>query len=266
VSAIIMVGDAFGRPLCEELERQSYDTSSLLLILTGGAITSPAIKERFLAHLPHVLVADVAGASETGGQMTQISSAAGDTSSGIFSASPGTLVVDETMSRAVEPGHEGPGWLAKLGFIPLGYLGDQAKTERTFPVVDGQRMVIPGDRARLLEDGRIELLGRESVTINSGGEKIFAEEVEQALAPHADVDDVIVVGRPSERWGSEVVAVVQLHPGSAATDAELLAEAATHIASYKLPKAIIRVPTVRRSPAGKPDYGWARDIATQSAS
>jgi acyl-CoA synthetase (AMP-forming)/AMP-acid ligase II len=175
------------------------------------------------------------------------------------------MVVDETMSFVVDPGQEGTGWLAKLGDIPLGYLGDQAKTERTFPVVAGQRMVIPGDRAKLRADGRIELLGRESVTINSGGEKIFAEEVEQALSPHPAVDDVIVVGRPSERWGNEVVALVQLHPGSSPTDDELLTEAATHVASFKLPKSIIRVPSVRRSPAGKPDYGWARDIATQSA-
>ena len=111
------------------------------------------------------------------------------------------------------PGHEGLGWLAQSGAVPLGYLGDAEKTARTFPVIDGMRYSIPGDRARLLADGEIELLGRDSVTINSGGEKIFAEEVEQAIAGHPAVADVVVAGRPSERWGQEVVAVVQLADG-----------------------------------------------------
>jgi 3-oxocholest-4-en-26-oate---CoA ligase len=261
VGAMIIVGDAFARPLCDELERATYDTSSLALIATGGAITSPAAKARLLTLLPHVILADSAGSSETGSQLSQVSVAGGDTSSGTFDAVAGTCVVDETMTSVLQPGHEGIGWLARSGAIPLGYLGDEDKTRRTFPVIDGQRMVVPGDRARHRTDGRIELLGRESVTINTGGEKVFAEEVEQAIVTHPDVDDVIVVGRPSEKWGQEVVAVVQLHPGAAASDDEIVAAAAERIAAFKLPKGIIRVEQVRRSPSGKPDYGWARELA-----
>ena len=146
-----------------------------------------------------------------------------------------------------------------------GYLGDEAKTARTFPVIDGVRFSIPGDRALLTEDGQVLLLGRDGVTINSGGEKIFVEEVERALAAHPAVRDVVVVGRPSERWGSECVAVVQLEAGSTATDDDLLAEAGRHVARYKVPKAVIRVPQVQRSPSGKADYRWARSQAVPPA-
>jgi acyl-CoA synthetase (AMP-forming)/AMP-acid ligase II len=144
-------------------------------------------------------------------------------------------------------------------------LGDEAKTARTFPTIGSTRWSVPGDRARLLADGNVELLGRDSVTINSGGEKIFAEEVERALAGHPAVYDVVVVGRPSERWGSEVIAVVQLVDEVVVTDDDLLDEARKHIASYKLPKAIIRAPAILRSPAGKADYRWATAAAMDQA-
>jgi acyl-CoA synthetase (AMP-forming)/AMP-acid ligase II len=166
--------------------------------------------------------------------------------------------VDETMHHLVEPGHEDVGWLAQAGWVPLGYLGDAAKTARTFPVIAGVRYAIPGDRARWLVDGQIELLGRDAVTINSGGEKIFAEEVEQAISGHPAVRDVVVVGRPSERWGHEVVALVQLTDGATATTDELEAHAARFVARYKLPKEWIFLPAIQRSPAGKADYRWAR--------
>ena len=143
--------------------------------------------------------------------------------------------------------------------MPLGYLGDAEKTARTFPVIDGVRYSVPGDRAVWRADGIIELLGRDSVTINSGGEKIFAEEVEQAIAQHPDVADVVVCGRPSERWGSEVVAVVQLPPGAPVTEDDLLEEAGKHVARYKLPKAMLFLDEVVRSPAGKADYRWAKE-------
>jgi fatty-acyl-CoA synthase len=262
VGAMIIVGDAFARPLCDELERHTYDTSSLVFMATGGTITSAGMKARLLSLLPQLLLADSAGSSETGSQLSQVSVAGGDTSSGTFDVVPGTCVVDADLTRILEPGHEGIGWLARHGTIPLGYLGDEDKTQRTFPVIEGQRMVVPGDRARLRADGRVELLGRESVTINSGGEKIFAEEVEQAIVRHPDVDDVLVVGRPSERWGHEVVAVVQLRPGSAVTDADIVATAAEQIAAYKLPKNVVRVDRVERSPSGKPDYAWARGLVS----
>jgi fatty-acyl-CoA synthase len=171
-------------------------------------------------------------------------------------------VLDPSRKTYLEPADDAVGWFAKSGRIPLGYLGDRAKTEATFSEVDSVRYVVVGDRARLRADGMVELLGRDSVTINSGGEKIFAEEVEQALITHPDVVDAVVTGRPSERWGQEVVAVVQVRDGSTPTDESILDAAAAKIARYKLPKAIVRVEKVLRSPAGKADYAWAKQMAT----
>jgi fatty-acyl-CoA synthase len=265
VQSIVIVGDAFARPLTEELARGSYGTSSLMIIATGGAITSPAMKARFLELIPNIMIVDVGGASETGSQLSQISSAGGEITGGLFTPNPTTCVVDEEMQKILGPGHEGLGWLARRGAIPLGYLGDQAKTERTFPVVAGERMSVPGDRARLRADGMVELLGRESMTINSGGEKVFAEEVEQALVRHPFVVDALVVGRPSERWGQEIVGVVQLDPDAQVTDEELIESTSAYLARYKRPKAIVRAAVVRRSPSGKADYAWAKAQALSSA-
>jgi acyl-CoA synthetase (AMP-forming)/AMP-acid ligase II len=149
--------------------------------------------------------------------------------------------------------------------VPLGYLGDEAKTARTFPVIGGVRYSIPGDRARHLGDGSIQLLGRDSVTVNSGGEKIFVEEVERAIAGHPSVADVVVTGRPSERWGSEVVAVVQLAEGSVGDEASIVSHASEHIARFKLPKQVVFVDKVQRSPSGKADYRWAAETAVKGA-
>jgi 3-oxocholest-4-en-26-oate---CoA ligase len=262
VQTLVMVGDAFARPLCAEAERGGYDLSSLTGIVTGGATLSPAMKERLLALVPQALVIDIGGASETGSQLTSMSLHGQTAELGVFTPGETTCVVDELREYVLAPGHDGIGWLARRGPIPLGYLGDEQKTAATFPVIAGERMSIPGDRARLRADGSVELLGRESMTINSGGEKIFAEEVEQALVRHPAIDDVLVVGRPSAHWGSEVVAVVQLGENAAVSDDELLATAAERIARYKLPKAIMRVPAVQRSPSGKADYGWAKRLVT----
>ena len=198
------------------------------------------------------------GSSETGAQMSHMSTAQ-DTSTGRFNPGPGTVVVSEELDKVLEPGHDGIGWLAQAGWVPLGYLGDADKTARTFPVIDGVRYSVPGDRARLLADGEVELLGRDSVTINSGGEKIFAEEVERAIAGHPAVHDVVVVGRPSERWGQEVVALVELSPdasGHAPTTSS--PTPASHIARYKLPKDVLFLDAIQRSPSGKADYRWAK--------
>ena len=189
--------------------------------------------------------------------------AKGGGSTPIFTPSPDTAVVSEDFTRVLAPG-DGGGWLARRDLIPLGYLGDEDKTAHTYPTIDGVRWSIPGDRANLLSDGRIELLGRDSITVNSGGEKIFVEEVERAIAAHPDVYDVVVVGRPSHRWGSEVVAIVQLVDGATTTDRELTAICERRIARYKVPKAFIRTPTVLRSPAGKADYRWAKDLAIRT--
>jgi fatty-acyl-CoA synthase len=190
--------------------------------------------------------------------MSHLSSAGGDVSTGRFTPMAGTVVVSEDLSAVVEPGHEGLGWLAQQGWVPLGYLGDPDKTARTFPVIDGVRYSVPGDRARHLADGEIELLGRDSVTINSGGEKIFAEEVEMAIAGHPAVHDVVVVGRANERWGQEVVALVELSAGASATADDIVAHAGKHIARYKLPKDVLFLDAIQRSPSGKADYRWAK--------
>ncbi|HLX89265.1 MAG TPA: AMP-binding protein, partial [Acidimicrobiales bacterium] len=257
---VTVVGDAMARPLVEELERKDYDTSSLFAFGSGGAIMSEGIKTRILAKLPNVVISDVAGASETGAQMGTMSTA-GTVSTGRFKAGPGTVVLDADLTRVLEPGDPDKGWLAQRGAVPLGYLGDEEKSARTFPVIDGERFSVPGDRAVYLEDGEIELLGRDSVTINSGGEKIFAEEVELALLHHPAVADVVVAGRPSERWGQEVVALVQLTDGASATPDDLLSEAGKHLARYKLPKAFGFFDTIVRSPSGKADYRWAKEQA-----
>jgi fatty-acyl-CoA synthase len=261
VEVLLIVGDAFGRPLVEEMERGAHRLSSLLVLISGGAALSPGIKERLLRAVPTMIVLDGLGASETGQQARQLTSAGQTASTGTFTPGPGACVLSASLEHVAEPGHEDLGWLAQSGRVPLGYLGDPDKTARTFPVVDGVRYSVPGDRARLRADGTLELVGRDSVTINSGGEKIFAEEVEQALLRHPSVADCVVAGRPSARWGSEVVALVQLVDGVRANDADLLEEAGRHIARYKLPKEIVRVEQVQRSPSGKADYRWAADQA-----
>jgi len=263
VQFVNLVGNSFATPLCDEFERGGHHGRSLQLVGVGGAVTSASVKDRVLRLLPHVVIADVAGSSETGSQLSNLSTSGAPAISGVFTPAAGTCVVDEDRRRILEPGDPATGWLARHGAIPFGYLGDRDKTERTFPVIDGYRMALPGDRARHLADGSIELLGRDSVTINSGGEKIFAEEVEDALIVHPAVRDVVVVGRPSERWGNEVVAVLQLLPGDDPTDEDLLAHAEQLLARYKLPKAIVRVDAVVRGPAGKADYRWASEIAAQ---
>ncbi len=258
VNVLLIVGDAFGRPLVDAVEAGAYDTSSLLVIVSGGAPLNSTLKDRFLAQLPSTMIMDAVGASETGSQMSHVSAAGAKAKTGTFTPGPGAAVVSADLSTVLEPGHEGDGWLAQRGRVPLGYLGDAEKTARTFPVIEGTRFAVPGDRARLTAEGEIELFGRDSVTINSGGEKIFAEEVEQALAHHPEVFDVVVAGRPSEQWGNEVVAVVQLRDGATVDEATLRDEAAKHIARYKLPKAFVFVDSVVRSPAGKADYRWAK--------
>jgi len=263
VIGISVVGDAMARPVVEELERGGHDASTLMAFGSGGATLSVGIKERLLAVLPNVMISDVAGASETGVQMG-VASTAGSVSTGTFVPGPGTVVVSSDMTRVLEPGDDEAGWLAQRGSVPLGYLGDAEKTARTFPVIDGQHYSVPGDRARSLANGEIELLGRDSVTINSGGEKIFAEEVEQAIIGHPAVADVVVAPRPSERWGQEVVALVQVTDGHKVTSEELLEEAGKHIARYKLPKAFAFLPHIVRSPAGKADYRWARERALEA--
>lgn len=258
-----LVGNAFATPMCDMFEAGDWSGASLQFVGVGGAVTSASVKERILKLLPHVVIGDVAGSSETGSQLSNLSTSQAPATSGTFTPAAGTCVVDDDRRHILGAGDPRTGWLARHSLIPLGYLSDREKTARTFPTIEGLRMVLPGDRARHLADGTVELLGRDSVTINSGGEKIFAEEVEEALADHPAVKDVIVAGRPSDRWGQEVVAIVDIRAGRDATDADLLTHAGKKLARYKLPKAIIRVEAVLRSPSGKADYGWARTIAAE---
>jgi acyl-CoA synthetase (AMP-forming)/AMP-acid ligase II len=267
VMSLSMVGDAFGRPLADELESGDYDLSGLFVLVTGGAALSAPLKQRFVDLVPHLTVLDAGGSSESGAQMIQASSRQ-QGASGRFAPNPGAVVVSADMTRILSPGDDEMGWLAQQGLIPLGYLGDPEKTARTFPVIDGIRHSVPGDRARWFADGQIELLGRDSVTINSGGEKIFAEEVEAAIAEHPAVYDVVVTSRPSARWGNEVVAIVALADGEQALQQgmadSIIAEAARHLARYKLPKAVVFRDRLQRSPSGKADYRWAKAQAAQN--
>jgi fatty-acyl-CoA synthase len=233
------------------------------LVTNGGAALSPTVRDALKAALPHAALMDAVGASESGSQMSVVISADHNDEVSVFTPQPDTAVLAEDLSSVLTGGAGGEGWLARRDYIPLGYLGDRAKTEKTFPTVDGVRWSVPGDRARALPDGRIELLGRDSATINSGGEKIFAEEVERAVACHPAVYDVVVVGRPSQRWGSEVVAVVQLVDGAEPTDADLREVCAQHLVGYKIPKSFVRTTKVVRSPAGKADYRWAKQVAAR---
>jgi acyl-CoA synthetase (AMP-forming)/AMP-acid ligase II len=260
VMAVTVVGDAIARPLVAAVEKGIADVSSLAVVANGGALLTPYLKQRLIDVLPNAIVVDGVGSSETGAQMHHMSTS-GSVSTGTFNAGPDTFVAAEDLGSILEPGHDGMGWLAQRGYVPLGYKGDAAKTAATFPVIDGVRYAVPGDRARHRADGCVELLGRDSVTINSGGEKIFVEEVETAIASHPAVIDVVVTGRPSERWGQEVVAVVALAEQAHADAVELINHAALTLARYKLPKAVVFRTIIERSPSGKADYRWAREQA-----
>ncbi|MGW6458327.1 AMP-binding protein [Streptomyces sp. NPDC055078] len=262
VNSLAIVGEAFAQPLLKELETGRYDGSSVRIIITGGAALGARSKDRITAALPNSTVFDLLGASETGGALTSTDQNGGG--QGLFVPAAGVTVLDAGLTRREEPGHTEVGWFAKSGRIPLGYLGDRARTEATFPVVDGVRWSVPGDRARLRADGLLEVLGRDAATINTGGEKVYAEEVEDALLSHPAVTEAVVTSRPSERWGQEITALVALAPGATVTDDELKDAAARVISRYKLPKAIIRIPSVHRTANGKTDRSWAKRVAEES--
>lgn len=259
VALMSVVGDAFIRPMVDELRTGSHDLSSLGILATGGAATSPHLKDEVLARLPSVMLIDGYGSSETGG-MAFGPRARGEQVRG-FQPSAGATVVDGSRTRELGPGEDEIGWVARRGRLPLGYLGDPDRTASTFPRIDGVRMSVPGDRGRRAPDGSIELLGRDAMVVNSGGEKVFVEEVEQALSHHPDVLDVLVVGRPSARFGQEVVAVVAPRPGAILDPFELREFAAASVARFKAPRAVVVCDEVRRHANGKADYRWALEQA-----
>ncbi|MEX2247837.1 MAG: acyl-CoA synthetase [Dehalococcoidia bacterium] len=266
VNVLSIVGDAVARPLAEALAAPgaSYDTSSLAVLTSGGSIFSLAVKEQMRALLPKTLLIDAIGASEAGHQGMNV----GATSTGKprFSVdSKVAAVLDEDL-RPVAPGSGVVGKFARRGYIPLGYYKDPEKTAATFVTdPDGTRWVVPGDMATVEADGTITLFGRGSGCINSGGEKIYPEEVESALKSHDAIFDAVVVGVPDERWGERVAAVVQLRPGHTLSLPELDAYARTKISAYKVPRQLTLVDEIGRQPSGKADYRWAKARATEAA-
>ena len=264
---MVIVGDAFARPLLDALKSEqgrTLDVSPLRVLLSGGAILSPSLKRELVECLPDVLIVDGYGASETGGQGQSVVVSGGDIpTSPQFRVSDDTLVLGEDL----RPAPAGViGRLARRGPIPLGYYKDPEKSAATFPVIDGVRWAVPGDHAVCDDDGLITLLGRGSVSINTGGEKVYPEEVESVLKSHADVFDALVVGLPDERWGERVVAIVQPRAGAAPALDVLQQHSRAHLAGYKIPRDLVLVDAIERSPAGKPNYRWAKEQAWAAAS
>lgn len=257
-----LVGDAQARPLIEALADNidDFDLSSLFLISSGGAILSPAVKQRCAEVLPNVILYDAMGASETGFQGTI--AGADEQGRPQFTFGDHTIVIDDD-GNPTTPGDGVVGRLARRGHIPLGYYKDEAKTAETFPTINGERWVIPGDMAVTEADGTITLFGRGSVSINSGGEKIFPEEVESVLKGHPEVFDAVVVGVPDERWGERVAAVIVIRGDTAPTAEDLSEFARDKIAAYKTPKEVCVVSEMVRSPSGKADYRWAKSVALE---
>lgn len=262
VGMMTMVGDAYAGPLVAELQRGSYDLSSLHAIGTGGAATNSKYKRLLMECLPQVTIIEGYGSSETGNV------GFGHSRHGIpsetFELRTGGAVVSADCSRFLRPGEQEIGWVARYGRIPLGYFDDADATQRTFPEIDGRRVVISGDRALIESDGTIRLLGRDSLVVNTGGEKVFVEEVEEVLRAHPCVADALVVGRPSERWGEEVVALVALQPASPVVEErELYALCTSQLAHFKAPKRFLFVQQIQRLGNGKPNYQWAKQAAVQ---
>ena len=259
VNVLVIIGDAMARPLIEEYAAGSYDASSLLALSSSAALFSPAVREACLAALPNVVITDAIGSSETG--FTGISFvSAGAKSSGGPRVTPGpsTIVIDD-LGRRVGPGEIGR--IARGGYVPLGYYKDPVKTAAMFVEVDGERYAVPGDFARVEADGTITLLGRGNVCVNTGGEKVFPEEVEGAIKEHPDVFDTLVIGIPDERLGQSVAAIVQPRDGVSLDLADLEAVVRQHIAGYKVPRTVWLTDHIGRTPSGKADYTWARKFA-----
>jgi acyl-CoA synthetase (AMP-forming)/AMP-acid ligase II len=263
VNVLSIVGDAMARPMTEALyeDGMSYDTSSLMVISSAGAIWSEHVKEKMRGKLSCLLI-DAFGATESGHQGMNLGAHDGRPK---FNVDANTAVLDDDLRR-VAAGSGVVGRLARTGRLPQGYWKDPEKTARTFMTdPDGVRWVVPGDMATIEADGSITLLGRGSLCINSGGEKIYPEEVEQALKAHPAVFDAVVVGVPDERWGERVAAVVQARAGASPTLPELDAHCRTKVSGYKVPRELHLVDEIVRSPSGKADYRWAKSIATGMA-
>ncbi|HEX4252777.1 MAG TPA: acyl-CoA synthetase [Pseudonocardia sp.] len=262
VNVVTMVGDAMARPLIESYDAAAYDVSSLVAMSSHAALFSQSVQERILAALPNVVLTDAIGSSESGFNGIQLVAKDGEQTGGPrVNPGPGVIVIDDE-GEPVPVGSGRVGRVGRGGHIPYGYYKDPVKTAQLFIEVDGTRYVVPGDYARMERDGTMTLLGRGNVSINTGGEKVFPEEVEGALKSHPDVFDALVIGVPDERLGQRVGAVVQARPGAVPDLATLDSHVRTRLAGYKVPRSLWLVDEVGRSPSGKPDYRWAKDWAT----
>jgi acyl-CoA synthetase (AMP-forming)/AMP-acid ligase II len=260
-----IVGDAMARPLAEALEGEfaDADLSSLFALSSAGAILSQTVREKLQARLPNTMLLDNFGASETGFQGTGVAGSSPD--KGLkFTVNARSAVLDDDL-KPVEPGSGVIGRMAQRGHVPVGYYKDEKKTAESFVTIDGERWVLLGDMATIEADGSIAILGRGSVCINTGGEKVYPEEVEAVLKAHPAVYDAIVTGVPDERYGQRVAALVQLRDDQPApTEHDLIEHARKHVAGYKAPRLVMVVPEIRRSPSGKADYPWAAKVAVQA--
>jgi fatty-acyl-CoA synthase len=257
VNALVIVGDPFSRPLLSVLDANpgKWNLSSLMMVISSGAMWSEQVKQLLLAHHGSMLLVDAFSSSEALSMGVSVSGGGSAAKTASFTLSPDVKVLSEDGQRELPPGSEEIGLLAVGGRNPLGYYKDEDKSDRTFKEIDGVRFSVPGDYAQIDADGSIHVLGRGSVCINSGGEKIFPEEVEEALKTHPMVQDAVVVGIPHPTYGEQIVAVVEPIDGEdAATEAELIAHVKERLASYKAPRRIRTVADLGRAPNGKVDY------------
>ncbi len=250
-----IVGDAFAKPMLRALDAEPdrWDLSSLFLFTSSGVMFSEASKQGLIRHLPHSMIVDAFSSSEAVGMGQSVSAAGAEASTAKFTVGANTKVFTEDL-REVAPGSGETGRVAVGGHQPIGYYKDPEKTAATFLTVDGKRYSMPGDFATVEADGSITLLGRGSVCINTGGEKVFPEEVEEVLKVHEHVRDAVVVGVPDEKFGEAITAVVELAPGTELDEPMLIAHVKAKLASYKAPKRVLQVETIGRAPNGKVDY------------
>jgi fatty-acyl-CoA synthase len=254
-NVVVIVGDVFAKPMVRALDAEPgrWDLSSLVMMYSSGVMWSEAVKQGLLAHHPNMLLVDALGSSEAIGMGQSVSAGDDSADTASFSLGPSAVVIGEG-NRLVEPGSGEVGRVGIRGRVPVGYYKDPEKSAATFPEIDGVRYSIPGDYATVDADGSIHLLGRGSVVINTGGEKVFPEEVEEALKTHESVRDAVAVGVPDERFGEAVTAIVELEPGAALDEAAVIGHVKGKLAGFKAPKRVLSVDTIGRAANGKVDY------------
>ncbi len=265
IPTLAITGDAMARPLIDALREGDHDVSALVAISSTAAVFSPVMKDELFELLPNLFISEAVGSSEGGfNGMRLVEKGNTANTTGLVNVTPGpdTIVIGSEDQRPVRPGETG--LLARGGNVPLAYYKDPEKSAATFITIDGHRLSVPGDSARLEVDGTITLLGRGSQCINSGGEKIYPEEVESALKAHPQVFDALVVGVADDRWGQRVAAVVEPRPGDTPTLEDLVEHCRTKIAGYKVPRELHLVDAMPRHPSGKPDYRRARAVAEET--